>query len=37
MGLGAVLSGQRLNGMRAILARLKNYARQARAPQSPAA
>lgn len=29
MGLAAVLSGQRLNGMRAILARLKHYARQA--------
>lgn len=31
MGLSAVLSGQRLNGMRAILARLKHYARQAAA------
>lgn len=31
MGLPAVLSGQRLNGMRAILARLKHYARQAQA------
>jgi cysteine desulfuration protein SufE len=29
MGLGGVLSGQRLNGMRAILGRLKHYARQA--------
>ncbi len=29
MGLSTVLSGQRLNGMRAILARLKHYARQA--------
>jgi len=29
MGLSGVLSGQRLNGMRAILARLKHYARQA--------
>lgn len=29
MGLEAVLSGQRLNGMRAILARLKHYARHA--------
>jgi len=29
MGLGGVLSGQRLNGLRAILARLKVYARQA--------
>lgn len=29
MGLSGVLSGQRLNGMRAILARLKYYARQA--------
>jgi cysteine desulfuration protein SufE len=33
MGLPAVLSGQRLNGMRAILARLKHYARQAQAGQ----
>jgi cysteine desulfuration protein SufE len=36
MGLSGVLSGQRLNGMRAILARLKHYARQALAAQSPA-
>lgn len=37
MGLGSVLSGQRLNGMRAILAQLKQYARQALAEQlSPA-
>ncbi|MBP7690593.1 MAG: SufE family protein [Anaerolineales bacterium] len=34
MGLQTVLSGQRLNGMRAILARLKQYARQALAGQS---
>lgn len=33
MGLGSVLSGQRLNGMRAILGRLKQYARQALAEQ----
>lgn len=33
MGLQTVLSGQRLNGMRAILARLKHYARQAQAGQ----
>lgn len=31
MGLSGVLSGQRLNGMRAILGRLKQYARQAQA------
>lgn len=31
MGLSGVLSGQRLNGMRAILARLKHYARQTQA------
>lgn len=29
MGLASVLSGQRLNGIRAILARVKHYARQA--------
>jgi cysteine desulfuration protein SufE len=29
MGLGPVLSGQRLNGLRAILARLKRYAQKA--------
>ena len=36
MGLSGVLSGQRLNGMRAILARLKHYARQTIAQQTPA-
>ncbi|MDW8325934.1 MAG: SufE family protein [Anaerolineales bacterium] len=37
MGLGSVLSSQRLNGMRAILAQLKHYARQALAqPTAPA-
>lgn len=36
MGLSGVLSGQRLNGMRAILTRLKHYARQASAHQTPA-
>lgn len=35
MGLSAVLSGQRLNGLRAILARLKHYARQTSAQQAP--
>lgn len=34
MGLHTVLSGQRLNGMRAILARLKHYARQAQAAEA---
>lgn len=33
MGLGSVLSGQRLHGMRAILAQLKQYARRALAEQ----
>jgi cysteine desulfuration protein SufE len=37
MGLGGVLSGQRLSGMRAILGRLKHYARQALAQPTTAA
>ncbi|MCS6909594.1 MAG: SufE family protein [Anaerolineales bacterium] len=34
MSLGSVLSSQRLNGMRAILAQLKQYARRALAQQA---
>lgn len=34
MGLSGVLSSQRLNGMRAILGRMKQYARQALAEQT---